>query len=157
MIKILHVDDDPDSREQVKFWLTRSSDHFEVTSAESASSAFEKLENGSFNCIICDFDMPTMDGLQFLSSLRAKGQNTAFIMLSHFFEDDLVENARRAGADDYCSKEEFLEERVVLIDSIEKALQARSNPDCGTSTSIKDKSQSRQSANRLKSPTRHYT
>jgi CheY-like chemotaxis protein len=125
MIRILHVDDDPDSREQVKFWLTRSSDHIEVTSAESAQEALEELESSAFNCIVCDYDMPQMDGIQLLSSLRKRGEETAFIILSNFCEDDLVASARQAGADDYCSKEKFLAERVVLLDSIERAMKTR--------------------------------
>jgi CheY-like chemotaxis protein len=125
MIKILHVDDDPDSREQVKFWLTRSSDKIEVTSAESAHDAMEALKTRAYNCIICDYDMPKMDGLQFLTSLRRQGESTAFIILSNFYEEDLIKDAKQAGADDYCSKEVFLAEHVVLLNSIEKALSSR--------------------------------
>jgi len=157
MIKILHVDDDPDSREQVRFWLTRSSNHFEVTSAESASDAFQELKSGDFNCIVCDLDMPQMDGLEFLSSLRAQGENTAFIMLSHFFEEELVEDARRAGADGYCSKDDFLEERVVLINSIEKALQSRSSTQSGAAPSIEDTKPSRRKASKHHAPPRQFT
>ena len=125
MIRILHIDDDPDSRNQLKWWLSHASETIEVRSAESASQAMRELERSEFNCIISDLDMPGTDGLELLKTLRSSGQDTPFMILSNFNDEENVEAAMRAGVDVYCTKDEAFTANHHLLSCIEHAIEAR--------------------------------
>ena len=147
MIKILHVDDDPDSREQLKWWLQYSGDQLEVKSTESASEALEELEKGDFSCVVSDYDMPGMDGIELLQAVRASGKSTPFVMLSNFCDARMVEAAREAGANECCAKESAFTEECVLLNSIERAIG--DNDDPGEQETLKRKAPQRGAAQHL--------
>ncbi len=59
MSRILVVDDDADVRELIE--LALSSGH-EVDSVESGRAALEQLAQHAYDLIVCDLDMPDVDG-----------------------------------------------------------------------------------------------
>lgn len=60
---------------------------YDVTTAGSGLSALELIDAGKqFDCIIVDFSMPEMNGLEFLADLRKRGISTPTIMCSGYFE-----------------------------------------------------------------------
>ena len=65
---------------------------YDTTTAISGSSALELIDAGNeFDCIIVDFSMPEMNGLEFLKALRDRQITTPAIMCSGYLE--LPENA----------------------------------------------------------------
>jgi len=125
VIRILHVDDNPDSREQVRWWLLHSTNEVEVMSTGSAAQALRELKKNDYSCVLSDYDMPEMDGLELLSTLRSEDNHIPFVMLTNYCDDELIEAACRAGADGYCEKESALSQRFVLLNSIEQAIKSR--------------------------------
>ena len=66
---------------------------YDTTTANSGSSGLEQIDSGKeFDCIIIDFSMPEMNGLEFLTELRGRGITTPAIMCSGYFE--LPENGK---------------------------------------------------------------
>jgi two-component system chemotaxis response regulator CheY len=78
----------------------------EVREYGSAADALGSLKAQPSNIVISDFNMPEMDGLEFLRALRAddKFKNTAFILLTGRADKDLVKRAVQFGANNYLVK-----------------------------------------------------
>ncbi len=60
---------------------------YELTTANSGASGLELIDSGEeYDCIIVDFSMPEMNGLEFLSELSLRHNSTPAIMCSGFVE-----------------------------------------------------------------------
>jgi PAS domain S-box-containing protein len=70
-VRVLAVEDDPDTLEMLKFVLAESG--AEVMTAASASEALSTLERWHPNALISDLAMPDEDGYDLLAKLRSRG------------------------------------------------------------------------------------
>ena len=60
---------------------------YDVTTADSALDGLKQIDSGKeFDCIITDFAMPRINGLEFLAKLRKRQITTPTIMCSGYFE-----------------------------------------------------------------------
>ena len=68
--------------------------------------AWKSLQTNTAHIVISDFNMPEMDGLEFLRAMRAcpSMNNTAFILLTGRADKDLVARAMQFGANNYLVK-----------------------------------------------------
>ncbi|MBN1432725.1 MAG: PAS domain S-box protein [Methanomicrobiaceae archaeon] len=103
MIKVLHVDDEPALVEITKAFLEKSGE-FNVTTFTSAVDAVADLGNNSYDVLISDYEMPEMDGIEFLKQLRSMGIDTPFIIFSGRGREDVLIEAINNGADFYLQK-----------------------------------------------------
>ncbi|MCX6690637.1 MAG: PAS domain S-box protein, partial [Methanoregula sp.] len=122
-IRALYVDDELTLLELAKLFLERSGD-FTVTIATSAPEAIRLLEQETFDAIVSDYQMPEMDGIEFLKHLKAEGNTTPFIIFTGKGREEVVIEALNAGADFYIqkggeSKSQFAE----LSHKIKKAVE----------------------------------
>jgi two-component system, chemotaxis family, chemotaxis protein CheY len=71
-----------------------------------AAEAWTNLQVTPAHIVISDFNMPGMDGLEFLRTMRAKPEmkNTAFILLTGRADKELVARAIQFGANNYLVK-----------------------------------------------------
>ena len=129
MIRILHVDDRNDDLELTKQQLLRISADMQIEWAESGEQALSVLEEKKYDCILCDYQMPKMDGLQVLYTIREKGISIPFIFLTGQGSEEIAAEALRAGADDYFTKEVGLAYYNRLFNSIERVVGARAQSD----------------------------
>lgn len=98
MIKVLFVDDEPDIIEVARLYLEKDPG-ISVTPAYSGGSAIELMkENGPFDVIVSDHEMPGMDGLALLNTLRKEGDETPFIMYTGRSREQVVIEALNSGA-----------------------------------------------------------
>jgi CheY-like chemotaxis protein len=85
-LQILVVDDEPDSRELLKFAL--ESEGASVVVAKDAAEAFEKLQHAKFDLMVSDIGMPDEDGFSLMKRIRelpkASGGNTPAIALTGY-------------------------------------------------------------------------
>jgi PAS/PAC sensor hybrid histidine kinase (EC 2.7.13.3) len=65
-IRVLHVDDQLDFAEMTTTFLERENDRFDTEIVASAGDGLACLADSPFDCIISDYDMPRMDGIDFL-------------------------------------------------------------------------------------------
>ena len=80
-----------------------------ITNSKEFPTAAEALQNvlaSPPHLVISDFNMPVMDGLEFLRGIRASPAlaNTAFILLTGRADKDLVARAVQFGANNYLVK-----------------------------------------------------
>jgi two-component system C4-dicarboxylate transport response regulator DctD len=92
---ILIVDDDADTRRVWVDVLTWGG--FSVDEAVHGEDALRHMEEHHYAVVVCDHQMPVMNGLEFLPLARAAAPATPVIMLSGA-DPDLADVARRKGA-----------------------------------------------------------
>ena len=82
MDRILLVDDNPEIRELLGR-LLEDWNYAVVTAASLAEARQAVLSNGPFKVVICDFDLPDGNGLQFLAWLRCERRDQGpFLLIS---------------------------------------------------------------------------
>jgi len=111
-LRILVVDDDDVDRMAVRRSLKASGIHADVTEAESATDAIERMRDGRYDCALFDFRMPGADGLELLRRLRADGFGTPVIMLTGFGDEQTAVDLMKAGAADYLPKNSLTPQRL---------------------------------------------
>ncbi len=102
-LKILYVDDEKTLLEIVKTYLERTND-FIVDTCLSAKSALQILESSRFDAVISDYQMPEMDGIEFLIQVRSRFSDLPFILFTGRGREEVVINAINNGADFYLQK-----------------------------------------------------
>lgn len=104
-IRVLHVDDEPDFAETTAAVLEHGHERIEVTTETSASDGLDHLTDEVVDCVVSDYDMPDVDGLEFLESVREEHPNLPFILFTGEGSEQLASEARSAGVTDYLHKE----------------------------------------------------
>jgi two-component system chemotaxis response regulator CheY len=91
-MKILIVDDDPTTRKLLGLFLR--SKGYEVAYAENGIDGLEKLGSENPNMIISDLNMPYMDGIEFVKSIRSDPARAEIPILMVTTEGDPEERER---------------------------------------------------------------
>jgi len=102
-LRVLYVDDEIDLLIIGKLFLEKSGE-FTVTTAISASEAIRLFEQGRFDTIISDYQMPEMNGIQFLIEIRKKFRKLPFILFTGRGREEVVIEAINHGVDFYLQK-----------------------------------------------------
>jgi two-component sensor histidine kinase/CheY-like chemotaxis protein len=103
LMSVLYVDDEPGLLEVGKLFLERSG-FFSVTTVLNAPDAIRSLEQGRFDAIISDYQMPGMNGIEFLIHVRSRFGSIPFILFTGRGREEVVIEAINNGADFYLQK-----------------------------------------------------
>lgn len=101
-MKVLIVDDDPSFLEISKTFL-EVFHNIPSDTVDSAREALNMLEKDSYDVIVSDYDMPVMNGITFLKTLRDKRINIPFILFTGVGEE-LMHQAKQNGANSFLLK-----------------------------------------------------
>lgn len=104
-LKILAVDDSPTMRRIIINTLKRAG-YEDVVEATDGKDAIAKLKVESINFVITDWNMPEMDGLEFVQTIRSSDQFKTLPVLmvtTRSVKDDIVD-ALKAGVNNYIVK-----------------------------------------------------
>ncbi|HEY4011985.1 MAG TPA: response regulator [Polyangiaceae bacterium] len=94
---VLVVDDSVLVRQQVGRALTGAG--FTIVEAVDGTDALQKLAaNPAARLIVCDVNMPGMNGVEFLERLSANGNTLPVVMLTTEGQPELIQRARELGA-----------------------------------------------------------
>ena len=102
-LSVLYVDDEPALLEIGRRFLERGAE-VTVETASSAPDAIRLLSSAHFDAIISDYQMPGMDGIEFLKYVRASGDSIPFILFTGRGREEVVIQALNEGADFYLQK-----------------------------------------------------
>ncbi|MFY9981543.1 MAG: response regulator [Methanoregula sp.] len=121
MFRVLYVDDEPGPLEIGKLFLEKEG-RFSVDVITSASGALSLMESATYDAIIADYQMPGMDGIEFLKHVRSSGNSIPFILFTGRGREEIVIQALNSGADFYLQKEgEPRSQFTELLSKIRKA------------------------------------
>lgn len=119
-IQILVVDDDPLVREMLREILTDSG--YRAETAQDGQAALDRLAAGDpVDLILSDMNMPRLDGLSLIRTLRGRGEDVPVIILTGNEEISVALEALDGGANDYLLKDENIGETALL--SVQKVLE----------------------------------
>ncbi|PSQ58016.1 hybrid sensor histidine kinase/response regulator [Halobacteriales archaeon SW_7_71_33] len=122
-IRVLHVDDDPGLAEVVGRSLAEENDRIETTAVQSPLTGLDRLDAETFDCVVSDYNMPEMDGLDFLRSLRETRPDLPFVLFTSEGSESVAGEAIAAGATGYLQKGTGTEQYAVLANRIENAVE----------------------------------
>jgi PAS domain S-box-containing protein len=128
-IDVLHVDDDPGVVEITALHLQRESDRITVETATSPDDGLDALEANDFDCIVSDYQMPEMNGLDFLTAVRDRYSGLPFVLFTGKGSEEIASDAISAGVTDYLQKETGTDQYAVLANRIENAVDQHRNSD----------------------------
>ncbi len=103
MFSILYVDDELALLEIGKLFLEQRG-LFSVDTVTSASDALQVIAGKRYDAIISDYQMPEMDGIEFLKQVRSSGNTIPFIIFTGRGREEIVIQALNEGADFYLQK-----------------------------------------------------
>jgi two-component system chemotaxis response regulator CheY len=77
----------------------------EIAEAGDGMEALEALEQGkAIDIILCDWNMPNMNGLDFVTKARSKGYEMPIVMVTTESGDERIQQAQEAGANGFIHK-----------------------------------------------------
>ena len=106
-IKILLIEDDSEDRFFVRDLLEKSALQVELEEAASSSEGLDKIKSNSYDCVLVDYVIPGVTGLDVLKMAREAGVKTPFIFLTGYGDDDLASELISQGAFDYFCKRDL--------------------------------------------------
>ena len=105
MLSVLLVDDEMMLLDATRLFLQRYGE-MDVTTAASTTEALGQLAGHSFDAMVVDYDMPDINGIEFLKIIRAKGDTTPVIIFTGVGREHAAIEALNNGADYFIQKGE---------------------------------------------------
>jgi two-component system chemotaxis response regulator CheY len=94
--KIVVIDDSQTVRQQVSLVLNQGG--FETIEAGDGADGLQLLQTTpDAAMIICDVNMPRMNGLEMVEAVQKSGRNIPIVMLTTEGQPQLIERAKKAG------------------------------------------------------------
>lgn len=113
--KILLLEDDLLLAQTLQELL--ESEGYDVTLAASGNSAIDESYDNSFDLYIFDINVPDINGLELLKSLRDAEDKTQTIFISALVDLKSIAKAFEIGAEDYIKKPFFPEELLIRVNA----------------------------------------
>lgn len=125
LISILLVDDDEDFLFLVRDSLLRCGE-FTVDTMTSAQKALKLPHTPAYDVIVSDYQMPGMDGIEFLKVVREKFGDIPFILFATRSGEEVLIDAINYGADYYIQKGVHQDAQFAeLIHKIKQAVEKK--------------------------------
>ena len=114
MAKILLLEDDLILQEIIEEYLLENG--FEVESFIDGQEALEAIDTNSYDMLLLDVNVPTIDGFELLEYLREIKNSTPAIFITSLSGIKNLQKGFELGANDYLKKPFDLEELIIRIE-----------------------------------------
>lgn len=133
---ILHVDDDPATRELVSHILSDAG--YMMVSAESGFEGLDQFRRRpfDFNLVILDLTMPLMDGEQTFAHLREVRPDVPVILATGFIQEDRLDHLRNNGLAGFVRKPIPPDELIVTVRNTLESVKYSGGTKAGGSIAI---------------------
>lgn len=103
-IDVLHVDDHADLLELSREFLGREDQRISVVTETRARDGLDRLQDVAVDVVVSDYQMPGMDGIEFLEEVRRRYPELPFIIFTGKGREEVAVEALNLGADRYLQK-----------------------------------------------------
>ncbi|SFR72164.1 PAS domain S-box-containing protein [Halogeometricum rufum] len=125
-IAVLYVDDEPELATLVATYLEREAGETALTvdTVTDPHDALERLTDADtdFDCVVSDYEMPGMNGLELLRAVRSRRPNLPFVLYTGKGSEAVARDAFRVGATDYMQKTSGTDQYAVLAKRVVNAV-----------------------------------
>ncbi len=124
-VSIVLVDDDPIFVGMAEDMLTNADPYMDVETFTDPDEALDQIiENrDQYDCVICDYKMPSMDGLEFYQNLLEKDYEKPFYILTNKGDEEVANVALELGVTDYVTKQNSPEKYAALAHRIRNSVK----------------------------------
>ncbi len=112
--RILVIDDEADIRESLELLLV--GENYDVQLAENATIGLQRFETTPCDLVLLDLMMPDRSGMEVLTDIRQRDQETPVFMLTAYGSVEVAVKALKLGANDYFAKPWDNEKLLIEID-----------------------------------------
>lgn len=117
-IQVLAVDDEKGVCDLTRTFLERIDPGLDVSSVTDPAEAIERVGTDSLDCVVSDYDMSGMDGLQLLGAIREEDPDLPFVLFTGKGSEELASEAISAGVDAYVQKSSGTDQYPVVANAI---------------------------------------
>jgi diguanylate cyclase (GGDEF)-like protein len=133
MSEFLLVEDDVVDRELVRRALSAFPNEVVVHEAKDGETGLAMLHDQNFDCILLDYQLPDLNGIEFLDTLRSRRMHpdVPIVMLTGMGSEHVAVEAMKRGVLDYLPKQKVTSPALVqaVSNAIEKATCQRRQAD----------------------------
>ncbi len=121
-MRVLYVDDDEAFLELTKAFLSKELPDAELTTVTDPEAALDRVESEPYDCVVSDYEMPGLDGLELLEAVRESRPDLPFLLYTGKGSESIASQAINAGVTGYLQKG-GPEQHERLANRVEHAVQ----------------------------------
>ena len=121
-VTVLVVDDDPDLVDLLQHIVGEKHGDIEVETATSAPDAFAVLNSTGVDCVVSDYWMPAIDGIDLLRAIREEFPTLPFILFTNKGSEEVASQAIANDVTAYVPKGTGVEQYDRLVQQIRLAV-----------------------------------
>ena len=114
-IKLILVDDELTSRNTIKNFLMNNKEYEVVADFSDGKSALDWLRKNDADILLCDMQMPEMNGVELMRLVHLINEFMPVIAISGFDNFDFVRGSLINGAANYLLKHELTKEGLLDV------------------------------------------
>ena len=119
--RVLIVDDDPSLADLMASQLSELREAFSIRVETDPNAALDAVKTGNMDCVLSDYHMPEMNGLELLRYVREMERGIPFILFTSRGSEEIASEAVSEGVTDYFRKRRGTEQWEVLANRIENS------------------------------------
>lgn len=105
-LRVLVVDDDPTVVDLASQYLEHELPDVAVTVETDPREAIERIRTDPIDCVVCDYSMPTIDGLDVLDVVEREAPETRFVLFTGSPDEAVYDRIDDEGVDRFIRKGE---------------------------------------------------
>ncbi|MFC7175641.1 response regulator [Halosegnis marinus] len=113
-IRVLLLDDDPDLVDLARTVVERDHEGMTVETETDPDAAVERIREGGYDCVVTDYKMGRMDGLDLLRAVRAEEPELPVVFFTGKGSEEIAAEAINLGVTDYIRKDTGLDQFRIL-------------------------------------------